>query len=222
LPDDPYYKLGLQAELNRREHVLASGSVDALGDKEGKSLSLLDMFAALAKQVLAGTPAAASTQSASSAWTTTADFGSTGEAFEHVIPAPTPLGSLAPSVGAGSSGLMAEKIDSVVVSQQAESEAWPAKGKTEDRFGEMRRADESGYISRIGLGLQQAKMPDGRYSLEKAELDDFAHRFARLNSRLADKVHGTSSFAEGQSLYVDAWRVVATCRLYLPGSCNLV
>jgi hypothetical protein len=283
LPGDPYYKLGLQAELNRRERALARGADKSWQiveqsrnhwEKASKPLSLLDKFATVATQVIGAKPIApVRAQIASTAWTTAGGAlypSSASGMSEQVIPAPAPIVPLPSSVAADPPKPAVEKkVDSIIAGHQVDSEAWlevvcpaslsefrlaagrlqdaadavgdeqagllaqgleslrralrkladalypPASGPIEDRFGQQKRTDDAGYISRIGLALQEAKLPQKRSRLEKAELDDLHRRFQALQGRLSDKVHGDGEFKECQTLYVDAWRVVGICRLYL-------
>lgn len=91
----------------------------------------------------------------------------------------------------------------------------PQSSKVSDRFGEPRRADQGGYVSRLTLALGDAADSKDRSRLERVELELFSRGLNVLVSRLAAGVHGEGDFDESQRLYVHAWLVVGACRTYL-------
>jgi hypothetical protein len=298
LPDDPYYKLARHAALTsgqqqaartRRTIATASEAASraalpgALGDasavtqflsRAGKFQSVLDYLnkstASGSRSVVASSPVSAATY---------LGLRPTTAPYEQMSPAPAPLpepmnrsSGVTPLPPAEHSPPVAParvQGDSLVVSDQADSEAWlqlvapaakvefkiakdriqeaadaigteqagllaqglgslrrglskladrlnpPAAGKVMNSFGDEFEAHNRAYINRFHLALDEAPMRGGRRRLEKAELEDFHRRFSRLNSCLADNVHGDGAFDECKTLYLDAWRVVRTCRVYL-------
>jgi hypothetical protein len=125
----------------------------------------------------------------------------------------------ADAVGDEQAGLLAQAMESLRRAlRKLADQLFPpdSSGVATSSFGETVKAHDRAYINRLCLALDQADLPAGRKRLERAELDDFHRRFYSLNSRLADNVHGDGEYEECKSLYLDAWRVVRTCRLYLP------
>jgi hypothetical protein len=123
----------------------------------------------------------------------------------------------ADAIGTEQAGLLAQGLGSLRrgLSKLADRLNPPAAGKVMNSFGDEFEAHNRAYINRFHLALDEAPMRGGRRRLEKAELEDFHRRFSRLNSCLADNVHGDGAFDECKTLYLDAWRVVRTCRVYL-------
>ncbi len=299
LPNDPYYKLARhavvtsgqqQAGRTRRAIATASEAASravlpgALGDastvtqfqsRAGKFQSVLDY---LSKATAAGSRSVAASSPASAA-TYLGLRPTTTPSYEQVIPALAPLPEpmdrssgvtpLPPTESSPPVDPARAEGDSLVVSDQADSEAWlqlfapaakvefkiakdriqeaadaigveqagllaqglgslrrglskladhlspPAAGKVMNSFGDEFEAHGRAYINRFHLALDEAPSRGGRRRLEKAELEDFHRRFSRLNSCLADNVHGDGVFDECKTLYLDVWRVVRTCRVYL-------
>jgi hypothetical protein len=120
--------------------------------------------------------------------------------------------------GAEQAGLLAQGLGSLRrgLGKLADRLFPPVGGEVENSFGEEFEAHDRAYINRLNLALDEAPLRGGLRRLEKAELEDFHRRFLRLNSRLSNNVHSDGNFPECKALYLDAWRVVRTCRIYLP------
>jgi hypothetical protein len=119
--------------------------------------------------------------------------------------------------GAEQAGLLAQGLESLrrALDKLANQLYPPVSGKVENSFGDEFRADDRAYINRLNLALDRAPLAKNRRKLERIELEDFHHRFSALNARLGDNVHNDGVFDECKTLYLDAWRVVRTCRIYL-------
>jgi hypothetical protein len=94
----------------------------------------------------------------------------------------------------------------------------PEKGTVEDRFGNKARVDEGGYASRLNLCLQGSIDSKGQRRLMDREVKLHYERTKQLIGQIAAGVHSEHDFAEARQLYVGAWQIVATARLYPPPS----
>jgi hypothetical protein len=90
----------------------------------------------------------------------------------------------------------------------------PRKEPVTDRFGEQRRADFDGFISRLLLVVTEATESQSSCRIERRELRLLGYRFDALIERLGKGVHRRADLAEGRRAYLDTWRVIQAMRLY--------
>lgn len=123
----------------------------------------------------------------------------------------------ADAIGAEQAGLLAQAVESLrrALDKLADRLYPPVRGKVENSYGDEFKADDRAYINRLHLALDRAPLAKNRRKLEHVELEGLHRRFSALNARLGDNVHNDGVFDECKTLYLDSWRVVRTCRVYL-------